>query len=277
MNEIQTEMWKPQDSSDDFAVRINSAHDACIGSAETTVSWAVEAGNLLREKKKKVGHGCWTRWVEDNCRFSISTAQDYMKASKNWARPVFENGHPKSLRQILEAIEGPSKDEDDEEATGGSSLFVKDDSLQERTETEDDVCDEEDDPNPIPEPVKSEEKAPPPWTASEKERRKQVERGVTVLANMSHDHRLVAWAQNERRFIKIDRTTPFGNPMRLDWMNDDREAVVNWYLEHWIPFVAKHLPTDDLLNGKVLGCWCYPESCHGDSIIEFLSGVNNED
>jgi hypothetical protein len=30
------------------------------------------------------------------------------------------------------------------------------------------------------------------------------------------------------------------------------------------------LPT---LKGKTLGCWCKPEACHGDVLVEFIEGI----
>lgn len=32
---------------------------------------------------------------------------------------------------------------------------------------------------------------------------------------------------------------------------------------------------DDLLklNGKTLGCWCKPDACHGDILIELINSI----
>lgn len=108
------------------------------------------------------------------------------------------------------------------------------------------------------------------WTESERERRDEAERGFTVVANLRCDHRLIAWAQAEGRYVRIDRMSPYGNPMKLEWMNNDRDAVLQWYREHWLPFIYKDQHIFDLDGGKVLGCWCYPEKCHGDVICEQL-------
>ena len=58
----------------------------------------------------------------------------------------------------------------------------------------------------------------------------------------------------------------WGNPYRLK-DHDSREEVVDLYREHV-------MNNDDLLNsvgelqGKVLGCWCSPEQCHGEVLHE---------
>ena len=30
----------------------------------------------------------------------------------------------------------------------------------------------------------------------------------------------------------------------------------------------------DELRGKVLGCWCYPEKCHGNILIELINEID---
>lgn len=72
--------------------------------------------------------------------------------------------------------------------------------------------------------------------------------------------------------ILIDRTTIFGNPFpEWKW---GREGCIQKHrtyfyarLERDPEFKAKVLE----LEGKVLGCWCKPLLCHGDTIAEFLS------
>lgn len=36
------------------------------------------------------------------------------------------------------------------------------------------------------------------------------------------------------------------------------------------PHLLALLPT---LKGKVLGCWCKPQDCHGDVLVELIEGV----
>jgi hypothetical protein len=75
----------------------------------------------------------------------------------------------------------------------------------------------------------------------------------------------------------IDRTTPFGNPFKLEEDGGDysREESVEAYRE-W--FKKKIKNDSDFrekvedLRGETLGCWCKPKACHGDVILEYLRG-----
>lgn len=90
---------------------------------------------------------------------------------------------------------------DDDEPIEKPRLF---ETNGEPTLIEEDVCYEEEELAPALKPTQREEAAPIPWTESERNRREQAEQGITVIANMSRDHQLIAWAQNERRFIKAE-------------------------------------------------------------------------
>lgn len=107
----------------------------------------------------------------------------------------------------------------------------------------------------------------PEWTPSELERRHLVETGMTVHANMKSDYALIEWAKGAGLFVRIDRATEWGNPFLLPEDGDRQTVVENyqWYLDNKPSLLAK-LPT---LKGKVLGCWCYPEMCHGKVLEEY--------
>ena len=68
----------------------------------------------------------------------------------------------------------------------------------------------------------------------------------------------------------IGRPSKWGNPFVIS-KDGDRAAVVARY-EEWLkeqPHLVVALPE---LRGKVLGCWCAPNPCHGD----VLSRLANE-
>lgn len=117
------------------------------------------------------------------------------------------------------------------------------------------------------------------WSASELERKEKVENCISVLANQRTDHRLIEWAKANDCYVPIDRHAyPLGNPMKMDDMHD-REAVIAWYRDHWLPFMEDYIDWSEVTDGKVLGCWCYPEPCHGDVILatsENYRGVIHE-
>lgn len=109
------------------------------------------------------------------------------------------------------------------------------------------------------------EPGPQPWSESEYARKEQVEAGETVLANQHCDYRLIAWAGEHGLYVNIDRRTIWGNPFLID-EDGDRMTICQayrYYLE-WKPSLQRRI---DELRGKVLGCWCYPEQCHGDTLI----------
>ncbi len=112
------------------------------------------------------------------------------------------------------------------------------------------------------------------WTPSETERQQQVEAGGTVIANLKTDKQLIAWAKKAGCFVRICRPTKWGNPFVIG-KDGDRETV----LGNFRSYISREdglLSRLEELRGKVLGCWCHPESCHGDEISITASGTANE-
>ena len=69
--------------------------------------------------------------------------------------------------------------------------------------------------------------------------------------------------------VDIGRPSIWGNPYIIG-RDGDRATVIAKYKEHFLgSFHLKQLATEKL-KGKVLGCYCKPEACHGDVIVEFL-------
>lgn len=109
------------------------------------------------------------------------------------------------------------------------------------------------------------------WTEDELDRRATVEAGGTVVANLHQDtdRALLAWARKAERFERIDRNSDWGNPFELG-PDGDRDTVCDSFE---IYFGRKYSLHDRVLGlqGKVLGCWCYPQRCHGDHLIALLN------
>jgi hypothetical protein len=114
-------------------------------------------------------------------------------------------------------------------------------------------------PTPAPKPV---------WSEEESALRKQMENGETVVVSLRGMHtNLIAWAETEGLYVRIDRRTDWGNPFE---MPDDggRDEVIAKYRTYYLPhkvLLQARLPE---LAGKALGCWCSPEPCHGDVLKE---------
>lgn len=106
------------------------------------------------------------------------------------------------------------------------------------------------------------------WSKSEIDRRKEIEAGRAVVANRKTDRNLIAWAKEQGLYVYIGRPGPWGNPFAIGEHGDRGECIAKFrnYLE-----TNTSLKTDlDSLRGKVLGCFCHPESCHGEVLLSFL-------
>jgi hypothetical protein len=107
----------------------------------------------------------------------------------------------------------------------------------------------------------------PEWLPDEEERRKKVEAGFSVVANLQRDKHLIQWATQKGKLLMIDRTSRWGNPFVLG-PDGDRDHVCMCFEEHYATYKQSFDRHRDELKGKVLACHCYPERCHGDGLIQ---------
>lgn len=108
------------------------------------------------------------------------------------------------------------------------------------------------------------------WTPSELERRDAVLQGKFVVASFRQDAYLLAWAKEGGLLVRVDRANKrLGNPYALGKDGTRAEVVSNYRklfeTSSGMQYAAR------ALTGKVLACWCYPESCHGDVIANYLN------
>lgn len=68
--------------------------------------------------------------------------------------------------------------------------------------------------------------------------------------------------------VKIDRTTPWGNPF-LMYSERDRDHVCDLY-ESWFIYSLGKDKIKLLKDAKRLGCWCAPKRCHGDFLKKLI-------
>jgi len=64
-------------------------------SLKTSLTIAIELGELLTKQKEGIEHGSFTTWVEQNLPFSVRTAQNYMKLFNK--REILEEAKPKDI------------------------------------------------------------------------------------------------------------------------------------------------------------------------------------
>jgi hypothetical protein len=106
-----------------------------------------------------------------------------------------------------------------------------------------------------------------PWLDDEKERREQVEKGRSVVANQQRDKNLIQWAEKKGLAVRVDRGSLYGNPFILD-KDGGRNEVCDAYEKHYLPYKRSILKTLPDLKGKVLICHCFPARCHAESLIK---------
>jgi len=68
--------------------------------------------------------------------------------------------------------------------------------------------------------------------------------------------------------IYIGRGSKWGNPFIIGKDGTRKEVIAKY--KKWILTQQNLLDSLPELNGKVLGCWCKPEACHGDILIEMV-------
>ena len=86
----------------------------------------------------------------------------------------------------------------------------------------------------------------------------------------------VVHCKKQKYDIYIGRPSKWGNPFEVG-KDGTREEVCKKYREWITKGAGRHLLNDlHELNGKVLGCWCYPKQCHGDILHELATTHNSE-
>lgn len=84
--------------------------------------------------------------------------------------------------------------------------------------------------------------------------------------------------------VYIGRPSKWGNPYthiqdkitKAEFIVNTREEAIAKYKEYILNGEGKHLLNDlHELKNKTLGCWCSPQSCHGDVLIEIIEQTSN--
>jgi len=102
------------------------------------------------------------------------------------------------------------------------------------------------------------------WSDDERDLLKRLRDGQTIVLSLRGAHNdLIEWADAAGLYMRIDRATRWGNPFETP-DDGDRATVIRNFARHYLPHKPSLTDRIDELRGKALGCWCAPESCHGD-------------
>jgi hypothetical protein len=120
------------------------------------------------------------------------------------------------------------------------------------------------------------------FVSGEERRRALAKSGVTVVANITKDRVLVAWAKDVGRAVYIGRNcrgwreAGWGNPFRAQTRTpEEHDRVIALYGRHLDenPILLGRLA--ELCGGKVLFCWCHPLPCHGDVLAKRANALRS--
>lgn len=81
--------------------------------------------------------------------------------------------------------------------------------------------------------------------------------------------------KKEKCDVYIGRPSKWGNPFshKDDTLAEFRVKNRKEAIEKYREYILKNKELMDSLKeleGKVLGCWCKPQACHGDVLVELL-------
>lgn len=84
---------------------------------------------------------------------------------------------------------------------------------------------------------------------------------------------LVVHCKKSKYDVYIGRPSKWGNPFEIG-VDGNRDEVIKKFKTYILS--NKELMKDIVeLKGKILGCWCYPNKCHGDILVELANDPND--
>jgi hypothetical protein len=79
-------------------------------------------------------------------------------------------------------------------------------------------------------------------------------------------HPRVVHCKREAYDIYVGRPSQWGNPFSIGH-DGTREEVIEKYRK-WVLAQPDLMAQIGKLKGKVLGCWCAPQACHAEVLVE---------
>ena len=79
---------------------INTLHSNIEGKLKSTVQDAIKLGELLTNVKQELPHGTFLNWINDNCNFRKSSAENYMKLYNYKSKIPLVGNLPEAYKEI---------------------------------------------------------------------------------------------------------------------------------------------------------------------------------
>lgn len=98
---------------DEIVQYVNDAHALVLAAHQSAVERAMEMGRLLIAVKGNQNHGSFTHWIDRNTKFSIRTAQRYMKLANEVPKLGKAEATRVSLLSLREGLAAIQKTTDD--------------------------------------------------------------------------------------------------------------------------------------------------------------------
>jgi len=106
------------------------------------------------------------------------------------------------------------------------------------------------------------------------ERIAKLEKGETIILNMNRDHHVLKYAMDKALYVRCDRFSDWGNPFIMG-IDGSRDEVCELFDNMYLPYKKGLLSKIKDLKGKALGCHCYPERCHCETLKAYANETAN--
>ena len=88
---------------------------------------------------------------------------------------------------------------------------------------------------------------------------------------MNKHLKVLKYAEDKGIYVRIDRFSDWGNPFILD-EDGTRDEVCDYFAVNYYPYRKSLQRRVHQLRGKVLGCHCFPNRCHGETLKQAADG-----
>lgn len=91
------------------------------------------------------------------------------------------------------------------------------------------------------------------------------------LASSSGNH--VYIGRNMTHYVPGAVGSKWANPFKVDKHGTREECLIKY--ENYVRSRSDLIDNIGELDGKVLGCWCHPEGCHGHVLVKLVNEMKN--